>query len=133
MNWEMVIGIEVHAQLITKTKLFSESLNAFCNVPNSNIAAVDLGLPGVLPVLNKAAVEQAIRFGLATGSKIQLRSCFDRKNYFYADLPKGYQTSQFHHPIIGNGSIEIQVTDHPPKTIRITRAHLEEDAGKSTH
>ena len=130
--WEIVVGIETHAQLATKSKIFSGACTAFGAPPNSQASAVDIALPGVLPVLNGAAVEHAIRFGLAIGGIINRRSIFARKNYFYPDLPKGYQISQFDSPIVQGGSLKILVGDQE-KTIRMTRAHLEEDAGKSLH
>jgi aspartyl-tRNA(Asn)/glutamyl-tRNA(Gln) amidotransferase subunit B len=138
MTWEIVIGLEVHAQLSTSSKIFSGASTAFGAKPNTQADAVSLALPGVLPVLNKGAVERAIRFGLATGAHIAPRSVFARKNYFYPDLPKGYQISQFDLPVVGNGQIIIQVpasgkTEAYEKTVRLTRAHLEEDAGKSLH
>ncbi|HEX8978622.1 MAG TPA: Asp-tRNA(Asn)/Glu-tRNA(Gln) amidotransferase subunit GatB [Parasulfuritortus sp.] len=132
MQWETVIGLEVHTQLTTKSKIFSGASTAFGAEPNSQACPVDLALPGVLPVLNKGAVERGIRFGLAIGAKLNKINVFDRKNYFYPDLPKGYQISQFPLPIVEGGSLDIQVGDET-KTIRITRAHLEEDAGKSLH
>jgi len=132
--WETVVGIETHAQLLTKSKIFSGASTAFGAAPNTQACAVDIALPGVLPVLNRAAVELAIRFGLAVGGPqvISRRSVFARKNYFYPDLPKGYQISQYELPIVTGGSIEIHL-ESGPKTIRLTRAHLEEDAGKSIH
>ena len=138
MQWEIVIGLEVHAQLSTSSKIFCGASTAFGAEPNTQADAVSLALPGVLPVLNKGAVERAIRFGLATGAHIAPRSVFARKNYFYPDLPKGYQISQFDLPVVGNGQLVIQVPaqgNSPAyeKTVRITRAHLEEDAGKSLH
>jgi len=133
MEWETVIGLEIHSQLKTKSKIFSGASTAFGAIPNSQACAVDLGLPGVLPVLNKEAVVMAIRFGLAVGAKVNKRSIFDRKNYFYPDLPKGYQISQFELPVVGEGEIEITTKDGKTKKIGITRAHLEEDAGKSIH
>ena len=132
MEWEVVIGLEVHAQLSTQSKIFSGAATAYGAAPNTQACAVDLALPGVLPVMNKGATERAIKFGLAVGAKINRTSVFARKNYFYPDLPKGYQISQFELPIVEGGSITIQVGD-VEKTIRITRAHLEEDAGKSLH
>jgi len=132
MNWEIVIGLEVHAQLSTSSKIFSGAPTAFGAEPNTQADAVSIALPGVLPVLNKGAVERAIKFGLAVGAHIAPRSVFARKNYFYPDLPKGYQISQFDLPVVGNGQITIQVGDKE-KVVRITRAHLEEDAGKSLH
>ena len=139
MQWEIVIGLEVHTQLSTSSKIFSGAATAFGAEPNTQACAVDLALPGVLPVLNKGAVERAIKFGLAIGAHIAPRSVFARKNYFYPDLPKGYQISQFDLPVVGQGALTIQVepltgSEKPyEKTVRITRAHLEEDAGKSLH
>ena len=132
MTYQAVIGLEIHVQLKTKSKIFSGASTSFGNEPNTQACAVDLGLPGVLPVLNKEAVMMAIKFGLATNAQIQNNSIFARKNYFYPDLPKGYQISQFEIPIVSKGSIQIKVGD-TSKEIRITRAHLEEDAGKSIH
>ncbi len=132
MKWEVVIGLETHAQLSTRSKIFSGSSTAFGASPNSQASAVDIALPGVLPVLNKGAVERAIRFGLAVGAKIAPRSIFARKNYFYPDLPKGYQISQYELPVVQGGSLSVMVGDKE-KTVRLTRAHLEEDAGKSLH
>jgi aspartyl-tRNA(Asn)/glutamyl-tRNA(Gln) amidotransferase subunit B len=133
MNWETVIGLEIHAQLATSSKIFSGSPTAFGAEPNTQANLVDLGYPGVLPVLNGEAVRMAIRFGLATGATIAPRSVFARKNYFYPDLPKGYQISQYEKPVVEDGSLEIVLEDGTHKTIGITRAHLEEDAGKSLH
>jgi len=133
MTWETVIGLEIHAQLATRSKIFSGSATAYGAAPNTQANLVDLGYPGVLPVLNGDAVKMAIRFGLATGSKIARRSVFARKNYFYPDLPKGYQISQYERPVVEDGSLEIVLEDGTRKTIGITRAHLEEDAGKSLH
>jgi len=139
MTWEIVIGLEVHTQLSTNTKIFSGASTEFGAAPNTQADAVSIALPGVLPVLNKGAVERAIKFGLATGSHIAQRSVFARKNYFYPDLPKGYQISQFDLPVVGQGALTIQVEplsgNAKPyeKVVRITRAHLEEDAGKSVH
>ena len=135
-DWEIIIGLEVHTQLNTQSKIFSGASTAFGAAPNAQASAIDLAMPGVLPVLNRGAVERAIRFGLATGSHIAPKSIFARKNYFYPDLPKGYQISQFELPVVGNGSLTIQVGEGQnayTKTIRLTRAHLEEDAGKSLH
>ena len=129
MSWEVVVGIETHAQLLTKSKIFSGASTDFGAPPNTQASAVDIALPGVLPVLNRAALEHAIRFGLAIGATINRRSVFARKNYFYPDLPKGYQISQYELPIVQGGSLRIE----GEKTIRLTRAHLEEDAGKSLH
>ena len=132
MSWETVIGLEVHAQLSTNTKLFSSASTKFGSEPNTQVDLVDLGLPGVLPVVNKDAFKKAITFGLAINADINQESTFDRKNYFYPDLPKGYQITQMTQPIVEGGSIEINV-DGNVKIINITRAHLEEDAGKSIH
>jgi len=133
MAWETVIGLEIHAQLATESKIFSGASTAYGGAPNTRACAVDLGLPGVLPVVNARAVEMAIRFGLATAAAINPRPVFARKNYFYPDLPKGYQISQYDEPIVGPGSVEIALAEGGHKRIRITRAHLEEDAGKSLH
>ena len=132
MQWEIVNGLEVHTQLSTQSKIFSGAATAYGAAPNTQACAVDIALPGVLPVLNRGAVERAIKFGLAVGSTINRRSIFARKNYFYPDLPKGYQISQFEIPVVSGGEIVIQVGDKE-KTVRLTRAHLEEDAGKSLH
>src|SRR5213595_711527 len=132
MTWEVVIGLETHTQLSTASKIFSGASTAFGAAPNTQASAVDIALPGVLPVLNRGAVERAIRFGLAVGGSINRRSVFARKNYFYPDLPKGYQISQYEIPIVAGGSITI-VTGEGEKRVRLTRAHLEEDAGKSLH
>jgi aspartyl-tRNA(Asn)/glutamyl-tRNA(Gln) amidotransferase subunit B len=131
-QWEVVIGLETHAQLSTESKIFSGASTAFGAEPNAQACAVDLALPGVLPVLNRGAVERAIRFGLAVGATINRRSIFARKNYFYPDLPKGYQISQYEIPVVLGGSLRIRVDD-AEKVVRLTRAHLEEDAGKSLH
>jgi aspartyl-tRNA(Asn)/glutamyl-tRNA(Gln) amidotransferase subunit B len=132
MSWETVIGLETHVQLSTKTKLFSRASTAFGASPNTNVNLIDCGLPGVLPSVNKEAFYKAIRFGMAIDAQINQTSIFDRKNYFYADLPKGYQITQMDLPIVLGGSIDIQL-EESIKTINITRAHLEEDAGKSIH
>ena len=132
MQWETVIGLEVHAQLATKSKIFSAAATAYGAEPNTQACAIDLGLPGVLPVLNAEAVRMAIKFGLAINAHIAPRSVFARKNYFYPDLPKGYQISQYDLPVVGNGKLDILV-EGDVMTIGITRAHLEEDAGKSLH
>ncbi|WGS86605.1 Asp-tRNA(Asn)/Glu-tRNA(Gln) amidotransferase subunit GatB [Methylomonas sp. UP202] len=131
-QWEAVIGLEIHTQLSTKSKIFSGAATAYGAEPNTQACAVDLGLPGVLPVLNEDAVRKAVTFGLAIDAEIAPHSIFARKNYFYPDLPKGYQISQFERPIVGNGHLDIEV-DGKTKRIGITRAHLEEDAGKSLH
>ena len=135
-QWEVVIGIETHMQLTTRSKIFSGSSTAFGAAPNVQANAVDLALPGVLPVLNRDAVECAIRFGLAVGGRVAEKSVFARKNYFYPDLPKGYQISQYELPVVVGGELTVQVgqgDEATEKTIRLTRAHLEEDAGKSLH
>ena len=133
MEWGSVIGLEIHCQLATESKLFSGASTEYGAAPNTRACAVDLGLPGVLPTLNKQAIEMAIRFGLAINAEIANTSIFARKNYFYPDLPKGYQISQYEQPIVGKGHISIELEDGASKTIGITRAHLEEDAGKSVH
>ncbi|MDO6461107.1 Asp-tRNA(Asn)/Glu-tRNA(Gln) amidotransferase subunit GatB [Granulosicoccaceae sp. 1_MG-2023] len=133
MQWETVIGLEIHAQLSSQSKIFSGSAIAFGAEPNTQANAVDLGMPGVLPVLNKAVLAMAVKFGLATGAQIGRTSVFARKNYFYPDLPKGYQISQMDLPIVGPGEVEITLEDGSSKIVRLTRAHLEEDAGKSLH
>ncbi|MGO9515358.1 MAG: Asp-tRNA(Asn)/Glu-tRNA(Gln) amidotransferase subunit GatB [Steroidobacteraceae bacterium] len=132
-NWEIVIGLEIHAQLATKSKIFSGTATAYGAAPNTQANLVDLAYPGVLPVLNEEAVRMAVKFGLAIGARIARRSIFARKNYFYPDLPKGYQISQYEQPVVGKGSIAIMLDDGTVKTIGVTRAHLEEDAGKSLH
>lgn len=132
-GWETVIGLEVHVQLATKTKIFSGASTAFGAEPNTQACAIDLAMPGTLPVLNKQAVNYAIMFGLAIDAEIARESAFERKNYFYPDLPKGYQTTQLEKPIVGRGNVEIQLADGSKKSIRIHHAHLEEDAGKSLH
>jgi aspartyl-tRNA(Asn)/glutamyl-tRNA(Gln) amidotransferase subunit B len=132
MSWEVVIGLEIHAQLTTQSKIFSGAAIAYGAEPNSQACAVDLGMPGMLPVLNEAVIGKSIRLGLALNAEIAKKSVFERKNYFYPDLPKGYQTSQLEYPIVGKGTLEIEV-DGEKKTIGVTRAHLEEDAGKSVH
>ncbi|HEY4038363.1 MAG TPA: Asp-tRNA(Asn)/Glu-tRNA(Gln) amidotransferase GatCAB subunit B, partial [Burkholderiaceae bacterium] len=136
-QWEAVIGLETHVQLLTHSKIFSPASTAFGAQPNAQASVIDLALPGVLPVLNQAAVECAIRFGCAIGARIAARSVFARKNYFYPDLPKGYQISQYELPVVQGGSVTTLVSPRPgepyAKTVRLTRAHLEEDAGKSLH
>ena len=132
-NWETIIGLEVHAQIISKSKLFSGASTNFGSEPNTQVSLVDAAMPGMLPVINKDCVEQAIKTGLGLNAKINKRSVFDRKNYFYPDLPQGYQISQFTQPIVGEGSIEIDLKDGSSKKIGITRLHLEQDAGKSVH
>ena len=131
--WELVIGLEVHAQVISHAKLFSGAATAFGAEPNTQVSFIDAGFPGMLPVINRECVAQAIRTGLGLNAKINLWSRFDRKNYFYADLPQGYQISQYAHPIVGEGEIEIELADGTTKRIGITRLHLEQDAGKSLH
>ncbi|MGA0974664.1 MAG: Asp-tRNA(Asn)/Glu-tRNA(Gln) amidotransferase subunit GatB [Sedimenticolaceae bacterium] len=133
MKWEVVIGLEIHTQLATNSKIFSGSSTAFGAEPNTQANLVDLGMPGVLPVLNKRAVEFAVRFGTAINAHVAKKSIFERKNYFYPDLPKGYQISQAQLPIVGVGQVEIVMEDGETKTVGVTRAHLEEDAGKSLH
>lgn len=132
-TWEVVIGLEIHAQLATKSKIFSAASTAYGAQPNTQTSVVDIALPGVLPVLNKEAVHMAVKFGVAIGAEVADRSVFSRKNYFYPDLPKGYQISQFDLPIVGPGTIDIELENGEIKTIGVTRAHLEEDAGKSLH
>jgi aspartyl-tRNA(Asn)/glutamyl-tRNA(Gln) amidotransferase subunit B len=133
MQWETVIGLEIHTQLATQSKIFSGSSTTFGAAPNSQASLIDLGMPGVLPVLNKEAVRMAVRFGKAIGAQVAERSVFARKNYFYPDLPKGYQISQYELPVVGEGAVEIVLEDGSIKTVAVTRAHLEEDAGKSLH
>ena len=133
MEWETVIGLEVHAQLSTKSKIFSGTATAYGAAPNTQASIIDLAMPGVLPVLNKDAVKKAVSFGLAIGANINMTSVFERKNYFYPDLPKGYQISQFAIPIVGEGKLDVTLEDGSTLTIGVTRAHLEEDAGKSLH
>jgi aspartyl-tRNA(Asn)/glutamyl-tRNA(Gln) amidotransferase subunit B len=132
-NWEVVIGLEIHAQLATKSKIFSGSPTAYGAPPNTQANLVDLAYPGVLPVLNARAVQMAVKFGLAVNATVARRSVFARKNYFYPDLPKGYQISQYELPVVARGSLDVMLDDGSVKTIGITRAHLEEDAGKSLH
>ena len=131
-DWEVVIGMEVHAQVASRSKLFSGSATAFGGEPNSHVSLVDAAMPGMLPVINEACVAQAVRTGLGLKAAIHLRSIFDRKNYFYPDLPQGYQISQYKHPIVGEGEVEIEV-EGETKTVGIERLHLEQDAGKSIH
>ncbi|WP_394177458.1 Asp-tRNA(Asn)/Glu-tRNA(Gln) amidotransferase subunit GatB [Yoonia maritima] len=132
-DWELVIGLEVHAQVATKAKLFSGASTQFGAEPNSNVAFVDAGMPGMLPVINEACVAQAVRTGLGLKAEINLMSAFDRKNYFYPDLPQGYQISQLYHPIVGEGEVLVEMGDGTARTVRIERIHLEQDAGKSIH
>lgn len=133
MEWETVIGLEVHVQLSTHSKIFSGAATAYGAAPNTQACAIDLGMPGVLPVLNKKTVEKALMFGLSINAEISNKSVFARKNYFYPDLPKGYQISQYELPIVGKGHLDIQLDENTVKRVGITRAHLEEDAGKSLH
>src|SRR2546421_7479311 len=133
MTWETIIGLETHAQLSTASKIFSGASTAFGAAPNTQASAVDIALPGVLPVLNRGAVDRAIRFGLAVGATINKKSIFARKNYFYPDLPKGYQISQYEIPVVQGGSIAIVSPTRGVFRVALTRAHLEEDAGKSLH
>ncbi len=132
-DWEIVIGMEVHAQVLSESKLFSGAATAFGAEPNAQVSFVDAAMPGMLPVINKKCVEQAVRTGFGINAQINLVSVFDRKNYFYADLPSGYQISQFKDPIVGKGQIELDMPDGSTRTIGITRLHLEQDAGKSLH
>ena len=132
-DWELVIGMEVHAQVASTSKLFSGASTEFGNEPNSNVSFVDAAMPGMLPVINEFCVEQAVKTGLGLKAKINLWSAFDRKNYFYPDLPQGYQISQLYHPIVGEGEIEIDLLDGEAKCIGVERLHLEQDAGKSIH
>src|SRR5271168_3355071 len=131
--WEIVVGLEVHAQVISESKLFSGASATYGGAPNSHVSFVDAGFPGMLPVINRECVAQAVRTGLGLKAQINLFSRFDRKNYFYADLPNGYQISQFAHPVVGTGDVEIELQDGTIKHIGITRLHLEQDAGKSMH
>src|SRR5882757_3071529 len=132
-DWEVVIGLEIHAQLATRSKIFSGAATAYGAPPNTQASLVDLAYPGVLPVLNAEAVRMAVKFGLAIGATVARRSIFARKNYFYPDLPKGYQISQYEHPVVSRGTLNLVLDDGTQKTIGVTRAHLEEDAGKSLH
>jgi Asp-tRNA(Asn)/Glu-tRNA(Gln) amidotransferase B subunit len=131
MEWETVIGLEIHAQLATRSKIFSGAATAYGAPPNAQTDLIDLAYPGVLPVLNGEAVRMAVKFGLAINARVMRRSIFARKNYFYPDLPKGYQISQFELPIVCGGAVDIVLEDGSSKRIEVTRAHLEEDAGKS--
>ena len=133
MSWEVVIGLEIHAQLTTKSKIFSGASTEYGAAPNSQACPIDLGMPGMLPVLNHAVLGKSIMLGLALDAELGMRSVFDRKNYFYPDSPKGYQTTQMDFPIVGQGKLEIELEDGSKKVIGVTRAHLEEDAGKSVH
>ena len=133
MSWETVIGLEVHVQLATKTKIFSAASTAFGAEPNTQACAIDLAMPGTLPVVNQRAIDYAVMFGLAIDAEIGKTSVFERKNYFYPDLPKGYQTTQLEQPVVGPGTVDIQLDNGDTKSVRIHHAHLEEDAGKSLH
>ena len=132
-DWELVIGMEVHAQIASKAKLFSGASTKFGNEPNSNVAFVDAAMPGMLPVINEFCVEQAVRTGLGLQAEINLFSAFDRKNYFYPDLPQGYQISQLYHPIVGEGEVIVDMAPGVARRVRIERIHIEQDAGKSIH
>lgn len=132
-EWEVVMGLEIHAQVTAKSKLFSGAATEFGAAPNSQVSLVDAAMPGMLPVINKHCVEQAVKTGLGLNAKINKHSVFERKNYFYADLPQGYQISQYEIPIVGEGAIEIDLADGTTKMIGIERLHLEQDAGKSMH
>ena len=132
-NWEIVIGLEVHAQIKSKSKLFSSSSTKFGSIPNSQVSLVDAAMPGMLPVVNEYCIRQAVKTGLGLKAKINMHSVFDRKNYFYADLPQGYQISQYKFPIVGKGIVTVDLPDNNTKDIRIVRLHLEQDAGKSLH
>jgi aspartyl-tRNA(Asn)/glutamyl-tRNA(Gln) amidotransferase subunit B len=131
--WEVVVGLEVHAQVVSQAKLFSGAATTFGAAPNSQVSLVDAAFPGMLPVPNQECVAQAVRTGLGLRARINLQSRFDRKNYFYADLPAGYQISQYEHPIVGSGEVEIELADGSTKAVGVTRLHLEQDAGKSLH
>ncbi|MGY8997996.1 MAG: Asp-tRNA(Asn)/Glu-tRNA(Gln) amidotransferase subunit GatB, partial [Alphaproteobacteria bacterium] len=132
-TWEYVIGLEVHAQIISNSKLFSGASTEFGSEPNSQVSPVDAGMPGMLPVINLACIEQAVKTGLAINGEINLTSVFDRKNYFYPDLPQGYQISQFKQPVVTGGHIDIELEDGTKKRIGVERLHVEQDAGKSLH
>src|ERR1700760_1174273 len=132
-DWEVVIGMEIHAQVTSNSKLFSGASTAFGVAPNTQVSLVDAAMPGMLPVINEECVRQAVRTGLGLNAKINLRSVFDRKNYFYPDLPQGYQISQYKQPIVGEGEVAVAVPDGDTITVGIERLHLEQDAGKSLH
>ena len=132
-DWELVIGMEIHAQVASNSKLFSGASTQVGAEPNSNVAFVDAAMPGMLPVINEFCVEQAVRSGLGLKAQINLRSAFDRKNYFYPDLPQGYQISQLYHPIVGEGEVLVELAPGVARLVRIERIHLEQDAGKSIH
>src|SRR3954468_2683553 len=132
-EWEIVLGLEVHAQVISDAKLFSGAPTTFGADPNTQVSLVDAAMPGMLPVINERCVEQAVRTGLGLNAQINLRSVFDRKNYFYADLPAGYQISQYQQPVVGKGVLTLDMPDGSVREVGITRLHLEQDAGKSLH
>src|SRR5215216_3192322 len=132
-DWEVVIGMEVHAQVTSRAKLFSGASTEFGGAPNSHVSLVDAAMPGMLPVINRECVRQAIRTGLGLKARVNLKSVFDRKNYFYPDLPQGYQISQFLDPIVGKGKVILDMPDGSVKEVGVTRIHLEQDAGKSLH
>ena len=132
-DWELVIGMEIHAQVASKAKLFSGASTTFGNEPNSNVSFVDAAMPGMLPVVNEYCIEQAVRTGLGLKAQINLRSAFDRKNYFYPDLPQGYQISQLYHPLVGEGEVLVELSEGVARLVRIERIHVEQDAGKSIH
>src|SRR6185436_8706616 len=132
-EWEVVVGMEVHAQVTSNSKLFSGASTEFGNEPNSNVSLVDAAMPGMLPVINRMCVEQAVKTGLGLKAAINLKSVFDRKNYFYPDLPQGYQISQYKSPVIGEGKVIVDMQDGESIEVGIERLHLEQDAGKSIH
>jgi aspartyl-tRNA(Asn)/glutamyl-tRNA(Gln) amidotransferase subunit B len=132
-DWEVVIGMEVHAQVTSKSKLFSGASTEFGGAPNSHVSLVDAAMPGMLPVINEECVRQAVRTGLGLKAQIHLKSVFDRKNYFYPDLPQGYQISQYKQPVVGEGEVTVDLDDGETITVGIERLHLEQDAGKSLH
>ncbi|MDH5748385.1 MAG: Asp-tRNA(Asn)/Glu-tRNA(Gln) amidotransferase GatCAB subunit B, partial [Rhodospirillales bacterium] len=132
-EWEVVIGLEVHAQIVSQAKLFSGASATFGGAPNTHVSLVDAAMPGMLPVINEHCIEQAVRTGLGLKAQINLESVFERKNYFYADLPQGYQISQFQHPIVGEGTIVLDLPDGSSREVGIERLHMEQDAGKSMH
>src|SRR5713101_4021458 len=132
-TWEIVIGLEVHAQVIAEAKLFSGAATGFGAAPNTQVSTVDAAFPGMLPVINRHVVEQAVKTGIGLDAEIRLFSVFDRKNYFYPDLPAGYQISQYQQPVVGAGRVVLDMPDGSSRTIGITRVHLEQDAGKSLH
>ena len=132
-EWELVIGMEIHAQVSSRSKLFSGASTRFGAEPNSNVAFVDAAMPGMLPVVNEFCIEQAVRTGLGLKAQINLRSAFDRKNYFYPDLPQGYQISQLYHPLVGEGEVLVEMGPGIARLVRVERIHVEQDAGKSIH